>query len=212
MKCILCGSEQIRRIKPEIYFRCNQCDLIFIDKQEIVSKEEEYKTYAQHENSFECKGYVEMFHRFINKVIKPYKSEISTALDFGCGNGPVLASLLEDEMNFKTDIYDPNFYPEKVYANKKYDLITSTEVFEHLKNPVKTLKLLYSHLSEQGLLAVMTSFHSSIDDFAEWWYIRDKTHITFYSDKTFYWIEENMPFELVYMDGKKYCLFRKKKY
>ncbi|NQU18321.1 MAG: class I SAM-dependent methyltransferase, partial [Candidatus Saganbacteria bacterium] len=87
---------------------------------------------------------------------------------------------------FRTDIYDKYFSPEKVYTNKKYDLITATEVFEHLKDPVAILKLLKSHLNKNGVLAVMTLFHpKDIEQFKKWWYRRDSTHIAFYTPKTF---------------------------
>jgi 2-polyprenyl-3-methyl-5-hydroxy-6-metoxy-1,4-benzoquinol methylase len=35
------------------------------------------------------------------------------------------------------EIYDSYFSPEKVFLGKKYNLITSTEVFEHLDDPLR---------------------------------------------------------------------------
>ncbi|MFH1577171.1 MAG: class I SAM-dependent methyltransferase, partial [Candidatus Margulisiibacteriota bacterium] len=137
------------------YYYCDNCDFIFLDESKIIPTDQEKKKYALHQNSFANEGYVNMFREFINKAIKPHGPQISTALDFGSGPGPVLAELLR-EQGFKTDIYDKHFAPEQVYLNKKYDLITATEVFEHLKHPLSTLKLLKTHLNKNGILAIMT--------------------------------------------------------
>jgi hypothetical protein len=57
-----------------------------------------------------------------------------------------------------------------------------------------------SMLEENGILAIMTSFLSNIEDFENWYYRRDPTHVVFYSQETFkviarqrkwkYWIED----------------------
>lgn len=210
MRCKLCDSTRLEQIETDyLYYYCNICNLIFIDDNQILSTEEEYKRYQLHENTHENKGYVRMFERFIEKVITPYQDEIKTVLDFGCGPGPVLADLLKKE-GFVLDIYDPYFFPERVFKDKSYDLITSTEVFEHLSAPAKELELLIDHLNEGGYLAIMTSFYQGKKKFSDWFYILDETHITFYNLNTFKWITENYPLDLLYHDNEKYCLFRKR--
>ncbi|MEA3493866.1 MAG: class I SAM-dependent methyltransferase [Candidatus Margulisiibacteriota bacterium] len=166
------------------YYYCNNCDFIFLDENKILSPDQEKKEYSFHQNNFENEGYVNMFREFIDKAINPHKAKIKTALDFGSGPGPVLAELLRKE-GFKTDVYDKYFAPEKVYLDKKYDLITATEVFEHLKDPLETLKLLKSLLNKDGIIAITTLFHPNNDEeFKKWWYRRDSTHIAFYTPKT----------------------------
>jgi len=195
----------------ESYYHCQNCDLIFIDEADIIDSTEEKERYAQHDNNNQNKGYVKMFKRFINQVLELHINlgKIETALDFGCGPGPVLADLLK-EGGLKVDIYDPYFYPEKVFKGKEYDLITSTEVFEHLKNPLNEIELLLEHLKDGGYLALMTSYHPGPDEFEDWWYKWDPTHITFYNQNTFREIAERFLLEIVFADGEKYCLFKKK--
>ncbi len=209
MECKICNSKKLNKLElKESYYHCPNCDLIFIDEAEIIDPAEEKKRYAQHDNNLENFGYVKMFKRFIKQVLEPYIDNLETALDFGCGPGPVLADLLK-EKGISVDIYDPFFFPEKVFRNKKYDLITSTEVFEHLKNPLKEIEILLEHLKKGAYLALMTSFHPGPEEFEDWWYKWDPTHITFYNHNTFQEIAKKYLLEIVYEDGDKYCLFRK---
>lgn len=176
-----------------------------MDKNKVIPPDQEKKEYSFHQNNFENEGYVNMFRDFIETAIRPYKAEIKTALDFGSGPGPVLAELLRRE-GFNVDIYDKHFAPEKVYLNKKYDLITATEVFEHLKDPVATLKLLKSRLNKNGIIAIMTLFHPNDEEhFKKWWYRRDSTHISFYTPRTFKLMANLVGMKILMVDGKNTC-------
>ena len=192
------------------YYYCNHCEFISLDENKIVAPDQEKKEYSFHHNSFENDGYVNMLREFIAKAISPLNPQIKTALDFGSGPGPVLAELLRQE-GFKTDIYDKHFAPERVYLNKKYDLITATEVFEHLKDPMATLKLLKSHLNENGILAMMTLFHSNNKaEFLKWWYRRDSTHIAFFTHKTFKVMADLLAMKVIIVDRKNICVLKNK--
>lgn len=171
--------------KALIYYRCSSCGFVALDDKFKVDKIEEKKKYDQHNNSLENEGYVQMFADFIEVAIEPYKKDIKTVLEFGSGPQPVLATLLE-RRGFEVDIYDLYYAPQKVYEGKAYDLITSTEVFEHLSKPLEVLALLVQHLQPHGYLALMTKFPPKDDtEFLAWWYRRDPTHISFFTPKSF---------------------------
>ncbi len=211
MVCKICDNKELTTLElEEKYYHCHNCDLIFIDHAEIIDPDEEKDRYAQHDNNHQNIGYVKMFKRFIEKVLTPHINleKIETALDFGCGPGPVLADLLKERCQ-SVDIYDPYFFPEKVFMGKEYELITSTEVFEHFKDPLKEIEALVKHLKVGGYLALMTSFHTGPDKFDDWWYKWDPTHITFYNHNTFKEIAAKFALEIVYEDGDKYCLLKK---
>ncbi len=209
MLCKICKNKDLKELKfKETYYHCQKCDLIFLDEDQILKPEEEKRRYEQHDNSHKNKGYVKMFERFIEGVIEPYTKKIETVLDFGCGPGPVLADLLK-EKGFTVDIYDPYYFPERIFRGKKYDLITSTEVFEHLTEPAKEIEMLIKHIKRSGYLAIMTLFHPGPDGFKDWRYKRDPTHITFYNSNTFQEIARRYPLKIIFEDGEKYCLFKK---
>lgn len=211
-KCKICGSktELVFDRQFEIdYFHCKKCDFLFMDESCIVPPDKEKSLYCNHNNSFENKGYVNMFREFIETFIIHFDFGIKTALDFGSGPGPVLAALLE-EKGFDVDIYDLYFSPERIFQNKTYDLITCTEVLEHLNQPLETLKLFQQHLNQNGILAVTTMFHPGIgEEFQSWWYRRDRTHICFYTPKTLRYISDVLGFEILMIGDKKTCIFKK---
>ena len=143
------------------------------------------KKYDQHNNSLENEGYVQMFEDFIDLSIVPYIQDIQRALEFGSGPTPVFAKLLE-RRGLEVDIYDLYYAPKKVYEHKMYDLITSTEVFEHLQKPLEILELLVKHTNNNGYIVLMTKFPPKDDKaFLAWWYRRDPTHISFFTPKSF---------------------------
>ena len=211
--CVICLDRDITTITVDAggfrYYRCNGCGYITIDEGQVLPSEEEKARYQTHENTRDNEGYVRMFRDFIDTCITPYQDGISTALDFGCGPGPVLAELLR-EQGFRVDIYDPHFFPDRVYENTSYDLITATETFEHLKDPVGTMTLLARHLNTNGVLAVMTLFPpADVEQFTSWWYRKDPTHISFYTPGTFDALARRVGMKLVFTDGKNLSVMRK---
>ena len=170
--CKICCqyTRAIKDAKSDIqYYGCNFCDFIFVDDNHLFSAEEEISRYRQHDNDLENEGYVSMLNNFIIKSVSPYKASIRTVLDFGCGESPVLAGLLKEE-GFEVDVYDKFFSPKEIYRDKTYDLITATEVIEHLNNPLDTFKLFKSLLNKDGIISIMTLFHPQDDtQFIDWW-------------------------------------------
>jgi len=207
--CKLCGRSEISKITAaaKTYYHCAYCSLIFIDEIGLPGPEAERKRYLEHHNTHENDGYVKMLTEFLNHLVTPYLQNIYTALDFGCGPAPVLADLLA-KRGLTADVYDPYFYPETTYKMKSYDLITATEVFEHLSHPYRELGTLKNHLNADGYLAVRTMFHPGPEKFAGWWYHRDPTHVCFYDSDTFDWIAAHFALRIVFRDGKKFCLFQ----
>lgn len=196
-----------------VYYYCPGCGFLFIEGDKIPPPGQEKERYLKHINSPDERGYVEMLEDFLRRGVTAFGNDIRTALDFGCGPGPVLAGLLK-EMGIEVDVYDIYFFPGKAYEVKTYDLITCTEVLEHVRDPLAMLSRLKNHLNRGGLLAVMTLFHpvgeaGGDEVFNRWWYRRDPTHISFFCRKTFETIAQQLGLSIRMMDNKNTVTFQR---
>ncbi|MGE4396378.1 MAG: class I SAM-dependent methyltransferase [Sulfurimonas sp.] len=209
--CKICSSDttSITDTKTKkTYHKCPECRYISLDEAFYVDEEREKKHYDKHHNTLESLGYVKMFEDLVEEFVLPYKDEIRSALDFGCGEGEVLPIVLQRN-GVACDRYDLFYFPTKVYEGKKYDLIASTEVFEHLSSPLEVFKKLLSHVEKGGYLLLMSAFHPDNDEeFLKWWYIRDVTHIGFFNIKTFEYIAKMLGVTIIKHNFKNIILFQ----
>ena len=216
MKCPLCNCYlSIFKLKSDQreYWFCQKCCLVFVPPKFFIPREEEVKRYLEHENSLGNEGYVKMFQEKIN-TMKKICPGTSTVMDYGCGYEPVLKSLLERE-GYQVNAYDPNFFPNGD-SRKEYDLLISTETFEHFKKPREELTRLIPKISNRGYLVVMTRFYPEkknalcLDSFSKWYYKRDPTHVAFYGQKTFSWIAEEFGMKICHNNKVDFIILQKK--
>jgi 2-polyprenyl-3-methyl-5-hydroxy-6-metoxy-1,4-benzoquinol methylase len=157
----------------------------------------------------ENQGYVQMFENFLDFFWDELTCK-ENALDFGSGPTPVLSEVLK-KRHINVDCYDKFYQPAEIFQHKTYDLITSTEVFEHLEAPLETLTDLSTHVKSGGIVALMTLFHANDHrQFLEWWYKRDKTHITFFTPKTIRVMAEKSGFDVIKEDGRRIAVLKKR--
>ena len=191
------------------FHACPKCHCIALDPHYYLSHEKENSLYNNHQNSLENEGYVKMFEDFLDYFWDDLTCK-EKALDFGSGPTPVLAELLK-RREVLIDCYDKFYQPIRCFENQTYDFITSTEVFEHLDDPVATLSLLSQHLKPQGKIALMTLFHTNDEAlFLKWWYRRDPTHIMFYTPKTLDVLAQKCGLEVLKTDGKRIGILQKR--
>lgn len=212
MLCKICQNSTISFFNAPLskhYFYCSVCEFISIDPSFIVNLEREKAQYENHHNSLENEGYVKMFEDFMDLFWDMLPCKEIHALDFGSGPTPVLAELLK-KRGAKVDCYDKFYQPQTLFEDKTYDLITSTEVFEHLENPLQTLEMLVRYLKPNGIIAIMTLFHPNDTElFIKWWYPRDPTHISFFTCKTLEILGKKCNLKIVGGDGKRVVFFKK---
>lgn len=165
------------------YWRCGNCELRFLDPGQRPGREEEFAHYLHHDNDPEDPGY----RRFLSRVAKPLLERLGPGLqglDYGCGPGPALATMLR-EAGHEVALYDPFFRPDPAPLRETYDFITCTETVEHFHDPAGEFDRLDALLRPGGWLAVMTCFQDDDAAFAQWHYRRDPTHVVFYRAETF---------------------------
>lgn len=187
--CPLCqqaGAEAFYQDKHRCYFHCLNCDLRFADPASQLASDAEKAVYDQHENNPLDAGY----RQFLNRLAQPLLARIGTqqqGLDFGCGPGPTLSVMMQ-EQGHHVALYDPYYQPEEGVLQQRYDFVTSTEVVEHFCQPQQDWQKLMSCIKPGGWLGIMTKLAHGNDAFASWHYKNDPTHVSFYSQQTMTWI------------------------
>ncbi len=210
--CPLCRAGEARPIEGERrnFLYCLTCDLIFEPSVYHLSEEEERHRYEQHNNTPDNPGYVKLLSEVLDLIRRfgPDGAGGGSALDYGCGPGPVFVDMCR-EAGFDAYGYDPYFFPEIPQRNK-FEVISATEVWEHFRSPAAEIGSLLKLLAPDGLLVVRTLLHGGEEEFPTWWYNKDDTHLAFYSQNTMNWIADHFHLTPVFTDGKKFSLFKPK--
>jgi len=207
--CPLCrktGIQHFSRNGGRDYLSCRTCHLIFVPAEQHISADEEKAQYDLHNNHPDDPAY----RAFLSRMFLPMQDRLKTAsygLDFGAGPGPTL-SLMFEEAGHRMAIYDHFYAPALSTLAHPYDFITATEVVEHLHRPGFELNRLWSLLQPGGLLGVMTQLVPEQTLFADWYYLKDPTHVCFFSQATFEWLAEQWQAQLTF-PGNTVMLFHK---
>ena len=185
MKCPLCSHPAAPFVlaRNRRYNRCARCELVFMEAGDRLTAHEEKAHYDCHRNNPNDPGY----RRFVSplfEAVRPYLGAGAKGLDFGCGAGSALMALFE-EAGFEITGYDPFYadYPDRLA--RTYDFAVCSETAEHFFGPGKSFEQLFALLRPGGILGVMTGFYGAEQPFGEWHYIRDPSHVAFYSPQTF---------------------------
>ena len=148
--------------------------------------------YKKHNNNPLDVGY----QKFVSPVVKTILNHFTkndNGLDFGSGTGSAVVKMLQDK-EYNISQYDLFFHPDKTVLQQQYNYISCTEVAEHFKNPHGEFKQLRDLLLPNGKLILMTELLDDNQDFENWYYKNDSTHVFFYHPKTFEWIKNEFGF------------------
>jgi SAM-dependent methyltransferase len=181
------------------YWRCDKCDLIFIDREFLPDRIAEKVHYQTHQNGPQYPGHVKFLSQAITPAL-PYLTREMQGLDYGCGPVPTLSVILE-EQGIACDNYDPFFYPG--IPDRQYDFIFSTETVEHFFEPRQELIKIHNILKPGGIFTIMTEVWQDGDDFSAWYYAKDFTHVSFYHQNTINQLGKLFGFEVLYSDEKR---------
>lgn len=186
--CLATNTQLFSYHQHKPYLLCQQCHYTFLLPAFWLTAEQEAQHYQLHQNDVDDPHY----RRFLNRLYQPLKTllnEHSHGIDMGCGPGPALAKMFQED-GLACEHYDPLFFPNETLLTQSYDFVTCTEVVEHLRKPHQMWQQLKQLVKPNGYLAIMTSWRVEQADFSQWHYPRDPTHIGFYQPQTFRWLEQ----------------------
>jgi hypothetical protein len=200
-KCPLCSSLDSDHYSYQSkfdrnFYKCSVCDLVFVDRSELLDHSTEKSRYDNHQNNILSEGY----EKFLRRLITPLshlKELKSYGLDYGQGPYPMLIELMNKDGFENVDGYDPFYSDSQDVFTKKYDFITCCEVLEHMTDVSFELERIQSLLKKNALFIISTGIRTENIDFNNWYYIRDDTHINFLSINTLDWIAQKYNLNLV---------------
>ncbi|MFW5995501.1 MAG: class I SAM-dependent methyltransferase [Spirochaetia bacterium] len=192
--CPLCGGHTEVRYHENTarhYRWCLECDLISVVPEDRVSRESETNRYLEHDNGFHKTGYVRMLSGFLDTAVDPWvpqphneRAGPPRLLDYGCGYAPVMTAIARGR-GYQARGWDPFFLPDSRALQQSYDAVAACEVIEHVAFPGNAFSRVRALLRPGGIFAVRSSLHPSTwKDFFRFWYIRDRTHVSYFSRAT----------------------------
>lgn len=183
------------------FFSCDTCGVLYRDPETFLDLTSEKLRYDKHKNDITDKGFQNSVKPLVNSVLNLF-SKGAKGLDYGCGNGPVAASLLEQE-GYEIALYDPFYVPKKKVLEEKYDFIICNEVMEHFYKPLEEFKNLFKLLKPNGALICGTAIAYQTIDFDTWFYKNDPTHVIFYTTASLAWIKTEIGFTTLAVDKNR---------
>lgn len=211
IRCAICGGETdgfsfARFGWP--FHECRQCGFIRRDPSTHLPLDLQKPRYDQHINRVGDARYEQWFRPFVADFVLPFAT--GRGLDYGSGPEPVLQQLLLRGYGLALDIYDPIYAKHDDTLARQYGFITLTEVAEHFTDPVADFARLAALLAPGGHLLVKTSFHpADRARFLNWHYMRDETHVGFYTPRAFAALADRLPLDLLKLDQRGHACFKK---
>lgn len=197
MRCPLCDNKNTSDYCEDnrrSFYVCECCQLVFVSSDQWLSSEDEKAVYDKHQNAPNDQDY----RKFLSRLFIPLLENLKpgdTGLDFGCGPGPTLSVMFE-EQGFSVQLYDIFYNNNPSVLKRHYQFITATEVIEHLQRPGAVVSQLWQLLKPGGTLGVMTKLLINKEAFSSWHYKNDQTHICFFSRQTFNWLANELDAQL----------------
>jgi hypothetical protein len=181
------------------FWNCATCDLVFIESSALPNPEQERSRYLEHNNTEGDAAYQEYLSGKL-QLIDLSRFTGKKALDFGCGQTRVLEQYLQ-ALGIEANSYDPIFKPTARLLEQRYSLITCIEVAEHFHCPAESFKQLSQLLEPSSCLVLGTHLLDESVEFESWWYLRDKTHVSLYSQRTIEWIARFLDMRVQYQSN-----------
>ena len=195
--CPLCGAEGAEGIHTSArgeFLRCDECALAFLDPARWPVRTDELARYRLHRNESGDVDYL----KHLGRLAEPVTQRVprgARGLDYGSGPGDALAQLFT-QSGRPTVAFDPVFRNDESLLATRYDFVVCSEVLEHVHRPMDVLERFALLVRPGGVIGVMTGLYDAAPSFADWWYLRDTTHVCFYGVDTMRWIADRFGWDL----------------
>jgi len=171
--CILCNSKEIsdlRGYERHQLSRCGNCNFVFMSRiptnDDLIAH---YRLYSYASNSVVSPLTVMSYHQLLDRL-EPYR-KFNNIIDIGCGKGWFLLEAKKRGWN----VYGTEFSEEAIkictlnginvfqgdlnsssFESMKFDVVFSSEVIEHVNNPVQHFRSMFDVLRPGGLVYITT--------------------------------------------------------
>ena len=200
MKCSICKSNhttvfyrgKIRngkypnKLKNQVIYECKSCKSFFLNKV-LNYKTKEYREITNESNEIKNLSFLSNELNNQLRFIEIDNLKNSDILDVGCGTGFLLDYLkkysksksgVEKNKEFLKFLRKSGHiaYSDLQQLDKKYELITSFNVIEHVDNVISFIKSMYNLLKKNGTLIIETPNSNDIlldlvgDEFKSFYY------------------------------------------
>jgi hypothetical protein len=208
MNCPLCTGANcklwVQSADEKRYWKCGNCHLVWLEKSQRPTAEAEVARYREHHNSTYSPEYLEYLGRTAFPVADCLSSGAS-GLDYG--SGPVAGmQFLLNPLGYKVATFDPFFFPDFDLLKNSYDFILCSEAAEHFFQPEVEFDRFDAMLVPGGWLGISSRLVVSREEFPDWYYRRDPTHVSFYSEATVQWIARCFGWELHRLESPLWLL------
>ena len=177
-------------------YACDTCGLRYHDQG--LRDAEERARYELHDNE-PTPAYVTMFESIL-ATIEPFIQ--GSVLDFGSGPFKVLEQLLNHQYDITS--YDLFFHPIPLLT---YDTVIAIEVVEHFIDPATAWRDLWDIVRPGGTLIVQTRLVE--EPFFAWWYQRDPTHRTFYTETSLALLAAQAGFQVTFSNNRSIMVMKR---
>lgn len=228
--CKVCGAKSPHKLwvkEKFLYYKCRSCGLVFVEQsltdEDIVDIYE--KLYPQKQGGGLVKPNLWLYGNILKKL-EAYR-ELNKIFDIGCFDGKFLVTarlcgwgvagvdVSAPAVEYCNDVLGLPVFNGDVYDALRYfgtqDVITLFDVFEHLRDPVKSLREIYNYLRPGGAIYLETPNNNSFTAliFKKNWCVYFPWHFFYFNPKNLKDLFENIGFRVEFMQTTGFVPFRR---
>ena len=215
-KCLLCNSFKLVSLKgyeKNYLVKCKSCGFVFCSR--VPTDEEISAHYNNYPIGYGGDSLITI--KRINEVLDEFEQfrKINKMLDVGCGPGLFLIEAKKRGWEvYGTEYTDKQVeylkakgittfkgkLNDKSFGDEKFDVIISSEVIEHINNPIEEITNFYRLLRIGGLLYITTPNFNCIERLllkGDYNIIEYPEHLCYYTPKTIDFLLSNNGFKKI---------------